>query len=244
VVSGDRLSALILLFGVAFAALILGPALLPAPFAAYPLLRTGDVFDLLTPLVLIPLYWLLFRGGGVGAPGRAETTAFLVLAALWVEGQAMHLVANAIGHLSADFAGTPAATLVHVLDERLSHFLWHAAIVGLAWLLLRRAWRHGAPGVSRPFPAGSGGAGLPVAAGVLYGFTYFAAFVEAGTAPLGIPFAALVVVWVAVRNREQRARRPLVQFLFAAHAVALLAFLGWALYWRGLPEFSAVGIIE
>jgi hypothetical protein len=224
-------------FALAFAAFILGPALLPAPFRAYPFLRSGDVLDLFTPLVLIPLYWSLLRAGGAGVPGRAETAAFLVLAALWVEGQAMHLAANAIGHRSAEFAGTPAAVLVHLIDERLSHYLWHAGIVGLSWVLLRRASRG-------PYQDRRGGADLAVGAGILYGATYFAAIVEGGTAPLGVPFAALVVGWVVARGRRRLGRHPLVTFLFAAHAVALLCFLGWALYWRGLPEFSAVGIID
>ena len=226
------------MFAVAFAAFILGPALLTAPFRPYPLLRAGDILDLLTPLVLIPLYWLLFRAGGEGAPGRAETVAFIALAALWVEGQAMHLAANAIGHRSAEFAGTGGAALVHFIDEQLSHYLWHAGIVGLSWLLLQRAWRD--TWVDR-----RAGTGPATAAGLLYGFTYFAAFVEAGTASLGLPFAALAVGWIAVRGRRRRlGRQPLVTFLFAAHAFALLSFLGWALYWRGLPEFSAVGIID
>lgn len=212
--------------------------MLPAPFRPYPLLRAGDILDLVTPLVLIPLYWSLFRAGGEGAPGRAETVSFLVLAALWVEGQGMHLAANAIGHRSAEFAGTGAATLVHFMDETLSHYLWHAGIVGLSWLLLRRAWRD-----TRVDRAGTG---LAIAAGFIYGATYFAAFVEARTAAaLGMPFAALVVGWIAVRGRRRlRGRQPLVTFLFVAHAFALLSFLGWALYWRGLPEFSAVGIID
>ena len=149
----------------------------------------------------------------------------------------MHLAANAIGHRSAEFAGTSAAAIVHFIDERLSHYLWHAGIVGLSWLLLRRAWRD--TWVDR-----RAGTGPAIAAGLIYGATYFAAFVEARTAPLGLPFAALVVGGIALRGRRRFGRQPLVTFLFAAHAFALVSFLGWALYWRGLPEFSAVGIID
>jgi len=149
----------------------------------------------------------------------------------------MHLAANAIGHRSAEFAGTGGAALVHFIDEQLSHYLWHAGIVGLSWLLLQRAGRNS-------HTDRRGGADLAVAAGIIYGATYFAAIVEAGTAPLGVPFAVLVAGWVMVRGRRRLGRQPLVTFLFAAHAFALLSFLGWALYWRGLPEFSAVGIID
>jgi len=109
--------------------------------------------------------------------------------------------------------------------------------VGLSWVLLQRAGR--SSHLDR-----RDGTDLAVMAGIIYGATYFAAIVEAGTAPLGVPFAALVVGWIVVRSRRRLGRQPIVTFLFAAHAVALLCFVGWGVYWRGLPEFSAVGIIE
>ncbi len=54
-------SRLILIFALAFAILIITPAFLSQQFAPYPLMKTGDVTDVLTPVILIPLYWLLFR---------------------------------------------------------------------------------------------------------------------------------------------------------------------------------------
>jgi len=36
-----------------------------------------DAFDLLTPLVLAPIYWLLLKGAASQAPGLAEGIAFL-----------------------------------------------------------------------------------------------------------------------------------------------------------------------
>ena len=51
--------------------------------------------DLLTPLVIMPLAWWILDGTG-GLHGRA-LVAFLVIAALWVEAQGIHLAANAIG---------------------------------------------------------------------------------------------------------------------------------------------------
>lgn len=53
-----ELSRVVLAFSVAFAVFLIGPALLPSSFPAYPLITVGDVFDILTPLVLLPLYWL------------------------------------------------------------------------------------------------------------------------------------------------------------------------------------------
>ena len=99
----SSLSRLILIFAIVFAILIITPALLSQQFSPYPLLKTGDVTDLLTPLILIPLYWLLFRQGK--APSTRETIVFLVFAALWTEGQGMHLGANSIGHLLENAQG-------------------------------------------------------------------------------------------------------------------------------------------
>jgi hypothetical protein len=56
----NRLSRLTLVFSITFAVLIISPAFLNRQFGPYPLMKTGDVIDLFTPLILIPLYWLLF----------------------------------------------------------------------------------------------------------------------------------------------------------------------------------------
>jgi hypothetical protein len=233
----ERLSRLTLIFAFFFAAFIIGPALLNAPFGPYPLLREGDILDLLTPLVLIPLYWLLFHLGRARAPRRRETLLFLVLAGLWVEGQALHLAGNAIGHLIGEFAGTRAATLVHFVDEGLSHYLWHAGLVGLSALLFHCQWKS-------PFSDQRLGLEYEIAAGSIYGVTYFIAIVEAATAPLGVPFALLIVVLVLIGGIRKLRQRPLAAFFFVGHVVALLCFLGWGVYWGGLPEFSQVGIID
>jgi hypothetical protein len=79
-----RLTRLILIFSVTFALFSVGPPALGSQFGPYPLMKLGDVFDLLTPLVLIPLYWLLYQVGQDKKPGLREGVAFMVLAALWV----------------------------------------------------------------------------------------------------------------------------------------------------------------
>ena len=55
------LSRYILIFAVAFAVFVMGPPFLGYKFSPYPPMHAADVLDLLTPLVLLPLYWLLFR---------------------------------------------------------------------------------------------------------------------------------------------------------------------------------------
>ena len=68
-------------------------------FPLYPLVSYQDVFDILTPLVLIPVYWLLFRQSAGNESSLGEEIAFMVLAAVWVEGQGIHLSSNSIDNL-------------------------------------------------------------------------------------------------------------------------------------------------
>ncbi|MDJ0574759.1 MAG: hypothetical protein QNJ65_06280 [Xenococcaceae cyanobacterium MO_234.B1] len=86
----QRLARLTLIFAILFAVLIIAPAFLSARFAPYPLMKNGDVLDLLTPLVLIPLYWLLFQIQPIRPPSQKEVLIFLIFAVLWVQGQGMH----------------------------------------------------------------------------------------------------------------------------------------------------------
>ncbi len=97
-----RTAVLVLIFALAFAIFFIGPAFLDQQFAFYSLMKNGDVLDLLTPLVLIPLYWLLFRSVEKENRCWCGMLAFVILAALWAEGQGMHLTANSICHLMGD----------------------------------------------------------------------------------------------------------------------------------------------
>ena len=231
-----RLSFLILVFAILFAVFFIGPPLLSQWFRPYPLMKIGDVFDILTPLVLLPLYWLLYRLNGekTALPG---ITLFVVLAALWVEGQAMHLAANSIGHLLEDMKGSDAYLLTAFYDEVLSHYMWHFGIVGLSALLLWRQWHN-------PFPEERIWLWLLILAGAIHGFTFFVIVIEAGTAPLGVSFAVLVTALGWILGRKKMRQRPLLIFFLVSYSVATAFFIGWAIYWGGLPEFSQVGIID
>ena len=232
-----RLDRLTLVFAIAFAVFIVAPAFLGGPFAPYPLMSVGDVLDLLTPLVLLPLYWLLFQIRPEHTPGRREVLLFVVLAALWAEGQGMHLVGNSIARLTQALSDRPVGSLTHFYDEGLSHYLWHLGLVGLSALLIYRQWK-------APFVDQRSGLGLEIAAGTIHGLNYFITIVEAATAPLGVPFAFGVVAFTLLRGRRRLRQQPLLAFFFVAYLVATLCFLGWGVYWRGLPEFSQVGIIR
>jgi hypothetical protein len=225
--------SLILIFAIAFAFFILAPALLGIPFPGYRLMHWADLLDLLTPLVLIPLYWLLFTDSGRKARGRGLVIAFLVLAAAWTEGQGMHLSANSISNLLGS-GPTPVHTLVHFYDEVLGHYVWHVGIVGLSVLLL----------------VGRGGDdstpvrwAMVIPASVLYGFTYFAAIDEGTTVPFGLPAAIIICVALSIGRKREVRRDELTAFLYIGYLIALLLFAGWFAYWGGFPEFSETGFI-
>jgi hypothetical protein len=226
----------ILLFAILFAVFVLGPPLLNKPFGAYPLMKTADVLDLFTPLVLIPLYWLLFRIDEGTTATRNEVILFLILSALWVEGQGMHLAGNSIGHFAESLPGTPIAALTHFYDEVLSHYMWHGAMLGLAALLMVRQWNN-------PFAGQLSNLRLEIGAGVLHGINYALMVLEGATTVIGVPFAVLALALILVRGRSTLRQAPILAFFLVTFTVAVLLFLGWGLYWGGLVEPSAVGLI-
>lgn len=227
--------SLIFLFAVSFTVFIVLPAFLGQPLPQYPLIHFADVFDILTPLALIPLYWLLFTDAGRVPRTLTLAIMFLVLSTIWVEGQGMHLSANSIGNLLGS-GSRDIHTIVHFYDEVLSHYLWHAGIIGLSMLLT----------VVPPEPTAHAapiGWRIVLPSAVLYGITFFLAINEGGTVPLGFPIAILLPIALMALKRRQLRSHNLVAFFFVGYVVAALFFLGWFAYWGGFPEFSEVGII-
>ncbi len=238
-----RLSLLTLVFAVLSLVFIILLIFLRFKFPLYPLMSYQDAFDILTPLVLIPIYWLLFRYAARDGPVVAEEIGFLVLAAVWVEGHGIHLSANSIDNLiealarngAIDIKGTDIYRLSYFFDERLGHYLWHIGMLGLAALLIYREWRR---------PAGAATIWwATILAGIVYGFSYFAIFIEGQTVALGLPFAIIVVLLALIFGRRKLAQQPVLAFFFVACLLAFLLFGGWWLYWGGFPQFSDVGLI-
>jgi hypothetical protein len=232
----SRLSRYILLFSVTFAVLLVAPAFLGGQLPIYPLMTWGDALDIITPLVLLPLYWLLFWYGSGEKMKLGESLIFVVLAAMWAEGHGMHLSVNSIGHLLEEAIHVDAFILTSFYDEKLSHYLWHLGIVGLAALLIYRACR-------KPTCEDRIMWSMIIPAGIIHGFTFFLIVIEAGTAPLGISFVLLLPLVVLIWGRDKLKSQPLISFYFMSCLVAILFFIGWGIYWSGLPEFSEVGII-
>ncbi|MGH7724217.1 MAG: hypothetical protein ACREOU_02185 [Candidatus Eiseniibacteriota bacterium] len=228
-----------LAFAIAFAVFHIAPAYLRAPVPFYPLLESGDVFDLVTPIVLVPLWGALFLGATPGTPKTRTMLIFLALAVLWTLGQGMHLTANSIGHLSRVAPESDVNRLAHFYDERLSHLLWYGATFALTTLILAREAIHGAGGG----PGSAAGAGLATAA-LIHGITLFIIIVEGQAGWIGVPFAVGVTLYGLRTGRRARIGRPVLRFFTLAYGTACVLFAIWGAYWRGLPEFSAVGIID
>ena len=238
-----RLSLLTLLFAILSLVFITLLVFLRIKFPLYPLVSYQDVFDILTPLVLIPVYWLLFRQSAGNENSLGEEIAFMVLAAVWVEGQGMHLSANSIDNLIdalarsrvIDIKTTDIYHLTYFFDEHLAHYMWHIGILGLAALLIYHEWRHPVGLVT--------GWSAAIPAGIIYGFTYFCDFIEGQTVALGLPFALAIVLFGLTWGRSKLSQRPVLAFFFVTCMVAFLLFAGWGLYWHGFPQFSDVGLI-
>jgi len=231
-----RLSAIILLFSIAFFIFLIGPPLLNKPFDPYLIMNVADVFDILTPLILLPLYWLLYRQCQPEPANMSGIVIFFIFAAFWAQGQGMHLSANSIGHLLYGMEATDIYKLTYFYDEVLSHYLWHFGIIGLSAFLIFRQWQN-------PFTEEQATLWPLILAGIIHGFTLFLIVIEAGTAPLGVTFAVLVVLFGLIWGRKKMGQQPLTTFFFISYTVATLFFIGWGIYWQGLPQLSEVGLI-
>lgn len=232
----EQLNYLILVFAILFALLVIAPAFLNGNFVFYPLMKNGDVLDLFTPFILIPLYWKLFKVSPKNKPNQQETLIFMLLAVFWIQGQGMHLAANSIGHLTKELTDTNnIKVLTYFYDETLSHYWWDCGAIGLSALLIYRHGKYLKRDRTLKFI-------LPVIAGIIHGFTYFVGIVESGTASIGVPFA-VIVVCVLFWKRRNTKQQPMLAFYFVTYLVACLFFLEWGIYHGGLPEFSEIGII-
>jgi hypothetical protein len=240
----ERLSALLLLFSILSVVFFILLVFLRIPLPINPSVSFQDAFDVLTPLVLIPLYWILFRFAASESPTLVEELVFIGFAAFWIEGQGMHLSANSVSNLMEalsksgliDLNGNSLFSLVHFYDENLGHYLWHVGVLGLAGLLIFREWR-GSAWLQTAWS-------LVIPAGLIYGFFLFIITVEGNTVWLGLPFSILVVLFGLLNGRGELGRRPVLAFFLVSCVIATLLYTGWGLYWRGYPGFFETGMIK
>jgi len=226
-----RLSFLTLIFAILSLVFFLLLVFLRIPFPPYPLMSVQDALDNLTPLVLIPVYGLMYKRVVQGKTRLVSEIFFMVMAAFWVLGQGMHLSANSINNLIGnlaksqviDITTTDIYHLTYFYDEYLGHYLWHIGVVGLASLLVYESWRQ--PALEKTDWR------LIIPAGLLYGFTCFCFFLEGNTLILGFPFVTIVTLLVLIWGREKMSQQPILAFFFSACLFAFILFIGWRLYW-------------
>ena len=239
--AADRLPLALLAYAVALALFLLVPPMLKQSVGPPEWFTLQEAVDLFTPVVVLPLAWAVLAQAG--AVCRRGVVAFIVIAIVWVEGQGIHLAANAIGDafdtsVRDAFYATPAGDLDHWLDEVLSHWIWHAAYVALAVLIFWHG-RAAAPGRGRAAWA------TAAFAGFVYGLVFFIVTVEGGTAALGIPASIGFLAWAAREARRGPRDRAVVTFFVAGSFLALIAYAGWAAINHGtLPGFYDVGLIK
>jgi hypothetical protein len=228
-----------LIFSIAFAIFVLGPPFLGFQFAPFPLMHVADILDIFTPLVLLPLYWLLFRWYRQDSLSIKENLVFMVFAAFWVLGQGMHLSANSIDNLLG-LKGVDSGDiykLTYFYDETLGHYLWHIGVIGLSALIIYRQWRSQKTN-GKTFIWNT------IVAGIIYGFVFFAMVVEGTTVPMGLPFAVLAVGFILIMLRGKIRKQPLVLMFLTGYLFALLLFAVWGIWHQGFPGFFEAGIMK
>lgn len=232
----NRISILVFIFALAFAFFIISPGLLNKPFTPLPELKIADVLDLFTPLILIPLYYLLLYFGSSQVPSLKSTIIFLVFSVLWVEGQAMHLAANSIGHWLVNFINEYVYHVAHFYDEILSHIIWHLGVAALSAQLIYRSWRY-------PYEDLSSRLILESIAGLIYGLTIFIMGIEGGTVLLLFPFSILAAILSLILGWKMLREVPVLTFFLVGYTLAAVLYAGWGIYWGSFPQFSHLGWI-
>jgi len=238
-----RLSLTNLILAVLSAVLFLGLIFFRTPFALYPLMSWQDALDILTVLIILPIYWVLFKGSSAKDASLAEEIIFLAFSALWIFGHGMHLSANSVNNLSEslqkkqilDILNTDIYTLTYFYDEILSHFLRDLGLVGFVALMIYHEWRQPA-GITTVWWS-------TIAGGIIYGVTIFLVYLEGNTVAIAFPFALAVTLFTLISGRKRLSNQPLLAFFFVAFLIASIFFLGWGIYYGGWPPPSELGLI-
>ena len=197
-----------------------------AVFHHAPALAGGwsDWIDLATPFAVVGAAAAVLVG--LEASGGVLLLA-LVAGIAYVDGHGLHLAANSIRNeegLSGD-----ADRVAYFWDEEFSHVEWHVGLLGLmlAFCLAERAWSR----------APHGNLAAVVLVAVLVGFTLFTSGVEGQTWWL-MPPALAVFGWLALTRPG-----PVTRACAGALALVTVLLGVWAVWHRGMPEFSELGWI-
>ena len=231
-------SASLAAFGLAYAALVLGPSFLTTTIGG--MLSVGDLVEIGGSFVLVALAWKLYRDmrgqAGGAAAARLQEAALAASSMLYLNGIGMHVAANAVTRHLSETEASLAWRAGYFFDDVLSHLFSSAGLILMSAALLGIAVR------LRPRPPSP--VLLPVA--TLFGVSWFADAVEGRTVPLMLPAGVVAVAAILLRVRARPgalAANPVLLFYAASFGLAVGLFVAWWVWRGGFPEFSQVGWI-
>lgn len=244
----DRLSRLLLGYGILYCIFIILPAFLSG-YAIGPI-TWGDAMDFLTPFVVLPFAYLTFRAvrESIDTSIRRHVSLLrisgILLSAgliLWIDGHGLHLGANSLSRFFLDSPGTRIYRAVYLFDEVISHYMWESGIVliSLALIILAPIMRPDNPERRSRCAIGAGAS--------FYGFTFFTAGVEGQTVVFNLPaaLASSLLAWILVSKlKKTHPSNPILLYFGTAYLISIVLFLVWALINGGFPEFSELGWIK
>ena len=208
--------------------------------------RAADLADLiiLAPLYLLILLFLFIYMWRYKAPTSLMIT-FIVFCFVFMYGHSMHFTANSINTFITEVRNyreiLPADTyaLVFFLDERLSHLILFAAVVGLiaCWFIFDR--------MKLAPPVLPGNLPILIILGAAYGIVQAYALIEARMVYLTIPiFLIIMGLWIYLWRRSDLAfgkfvvDRPFTTFVTVMLITSVLAVGIYGLIFNEFPQPS------
>ena len=234
-------------YGLGIAFFHIMPALL-IPYLKRPL-TWGDSLDFLTPLVVIPLAYLLFYHArrmlrSSNDLGREQSLwAKIILGfgfLLYVDGHGLHLSSNSIARILQNMRGSELFNATYLFDEIISHFMWDAGMFLISIGLMLIALRLSFESLSKSSLA------FILIGATFYGFNFTVNGIEGQTVILTFPAAfvgsllSFILYWKA---RRKGLYNPVYIFFAIAYFLSAVLFAYWGLTRSGFPQFSELGLI-
>lgn len=227
-----RIRNLLMIFSVVFIVFHLVPFFLDYQFKlTLPLL--GDFVDLLTPFLLILLYFLIYvelnRKKHFIFPSRWVIGAFVAGAVFLVSGHGMHLAANSVARL-LEYAPTSSVyALNYFFDETLGHIWWHVGILILslgAIILQLKIPYDNEPKIAIIIPA------------VLYAITLAVISIEGQTTYLMLPASLLIGIGLHyfIKKRKLKEKQPIVFYFYYGYLITAVLMIIYGIVFKGFPQ--------
>lgn len=245
----NNLSLWLFGFGLVYAFFQIMPALFSKPITGP--LSLGDLFDFLTPFVVIFLVYFLYRQivklsrkpNPKYQPREILFKVFLAVGfILYVNGHGLHLSSNTIARVieNSGMKGTEIFKAAYLFDEVISHVMWDTGVIfiSLGFIL--------------------GAAALPVLSldkknrvflllgAAFYGFTFTVNGIEGQVVWLMLPaavFGFLLSLGFFIKEKRKSSQNPVYLFFLVGYLLSTVLFLYWGISHSGFPEFSALGWI-